>query len=95
MNFKTAANRNYNAHNQFMESLSTNGLIGGLIYFLVLGFLIVRSIQNKEYLFSAIFLIFIIVNLTESMLVRIKGIEFFAIFSSLFLTSLIGPKRKE
>lgn len=92
MNFKTAADRNYNAHNQFMESLSTNGLIGGLMYLMVLGFLIVKSFQQKEYLFSAIFLIFIIVNLTESMLVRIKGIEFFAIFASLFLTSLIGPK---
>jgi hypothetical protein len=95
MNFKTAADRNYNAHNQFMESLSTNGLVGGIVYLIVLGFLVVRSIENKEYLFSAIFLIFIIVNLTESMLVRIKGIEFFAIFSSLFLTSLIGPKPEE
>jgi O-antigen ligase len=80
-----AAASEFNAHNQFLEYLSTNGAIGGFVYIATLGFLLLLSIYKRDTLFTLIFLLFILANLTESMMVRIKGIEFYAIFTLLFL----------
>jgi len=83
--FDEAARNDLNAHNQFLELLSRNGAIGGFVYVCSLGFLLLLSMYRRDYLFSLIFFAFILANVTESMLVRIKGIEFFAIFATLFL----------
>lgn len=83
--FEVAARKDLNAHNQFLELLSRNGVIGGFGYAISLGFLFLLSIYRGDYLFSMVFMAFIFANMTESMLVRIKGIEYFAIFTSLFL----------
>ncbi len=88
--YELAASKNYNAHNQFLEYLSTNGAFGGFVYAISLGFLLLLSIYRRDPLFSLIFLAFIIANLTESMMVRIKGIEYFALFASLFLCGFRG-----
>lgn len=90
------ANRlDLNAHNQFLEYLSRNGLIGGFAYVIALTFLLLLSMYRRDYLFSFIFFAFIMANMTESMLVRIKGIEFFALFSCLFLNSKLNNTKKE
>lgn len=84
----------YNAHNQFLEYLSTNGAIGGFIYVFAMMFLLLLSLYRKDRLFLFLFAAFFIANMTESMMVRIKGIEYFALFASLFLCALItgnGP----
>lgn len=83
-----AAHYKYNAHNQFMEYLSVNGIIGGLIYVLVFGYLVIIALKQKDYLFLFVILTFFMANITESMMVRIKGIEYFALFVSLFLSNL-------
>jgi len=83
--FTLAATSELNAHNQFLEYLSTNGALGGLIFVVSLGYLLLLSIIRRDHLFTFIFFAFILANITESMMVRIKGIEFFAIFTSLFL----------
>ena len=80
-----AAKKGYNAHNQMLEYLSVNGVIGGVIYIGVFGFLLGKSLKTKNYLFLFIIISFFAANLTESMMVRIKGIEYFSIFISLFL----------
>ena len=86
----------YNAHNQFLDYLSTNGALGGFIYVVALAFLLLLSIIRRDALFTFIFLIFIFSNLTESTMVRIKGIEFFAIFATLFLCGdFSSPKEDE
>ncbi|MCL6266673.1 O-antigen ligase family protein [Flagellimonas myxillae] len=85
-NYSLAEANDLNAHNQFLEYLSINGAIGGFAYVLSLGLLFLLSVYRKDYLFTFIFFAFILANLTESTLVRIKGIEYFAIFSSLFLS---------
>ena len=84
-NYSLAAANELNAHNQFLEYLSINGFLGGFLYAISLGFLFLLSIQKNDYLFTFIFFVFILSNLTESMMVRIKGIEYFSIFASLFL----------
>ncbi|WP_053989929.1 O-antigen ligase [Mangrovimonas sp. TPBH4] len=81
-----AAHHKYNAHNQFMEYLSSNGIIGGVIYIGVLLYVIGVAIKRKNYFFLFFIMSFILANLTESMMVRIKGIEYFTIFSVLFLS---------
>ena len=86
----------YNAHNQFLDYLSTNGAFGGFIYVVALAFLLLLSVIRKDALFTFIFLIFIFSSLTESTMVRIKGIEFFAIFATLFLCGeLTSPNENE
>jgi O-antigen ligase len=89
--FITAALEKYNAHNQFLEYLSVNGIIGGIVFLGVFGYLFFIAWKRKQYFFLWLILLFFIANLTESMLVRIKGIEFFAITVSL----LIILKKKE
>lgn len=83
--FELAARNDLNAHNQFLEMLSRNGFIGGFVFVIALGFLLLLSLYKKDYLFIVIFIFFILANMTESIMVRIKGIEFFAIFTALFL----------
>ncbi|MDF0706855.1 O-antigen ligase family protein [Flagellimonas okinawensis] len=89
--FDIAAREDLNAHNQLLEYLSRNGAVGGFVYVCSLVFLLLLSIYKKDYLFTYLFLIFITANLTESMMVRIKGIEYFAIFASLFLCGNFKP----
>ena len=83
--YSLAAANELNAHNQFLEYLSINGFFGGFFYAISLGFLFLLSVQKKDYLFAFIFFVFVLANLTESMMVRIKGIEYFTVFASLFL----------
>jgi O-antigen ligase len=83
--YELAAANNLNAHNQFLEYLSVNGALGGIFYVSSMGFLFFLAIARKDYLYTFLFLAFILSNITESMMVRIKGIEYFAIFASLFI----------
>jgi O-antigen ligase len=93
-NYSTAAASEYNAHNQFLEYLSTSGAIGGFIYAAMILFLLLLSAYRKDTLFGFIFLAFILSNITESMMVRIKGIEYFAIFATLFLCGTVNGKQQ-
>ncbi len=83
--FRVAALEKYNAHNQFLEYLSVNGIIGGIIFLIVFIYLLYLPWKRKQYFFLCVMILFFMANLTESMLVRIKGIEFFAITVSLLL----------
>lgn len=86
--YSLAAENELNAHNQFLEYLSVDGAIGGFVYAIALAFLFFLSIERKDHLFTFVIFAFILANLTESMMVRIKGIEYFSIFASLFLCSI-------
>lgn len=83
--FVTAARKNYNAHNQFLEYLSINGIIGGFVFLGVFGYLFIIAWKKRQFFFFWTFILFFIANLTESMLVVIKGIEFFFITVSLLI----------
>lgn len=90
--FDQAAAEEYNAHNQFLEYLSTQGAIGGIVYGLSLTYLFLLAIYRRDILFGFVFFAFLVANTTESMLVRIKGIEYFALFGTLFLCTVFSPK---
>ncbi|MDM9629903.1 O-antigen ligase family protein [Robiginitalea aurantiaca] len=91
--FEIAASEEYNAHNQFLEFLSTQGVIGGFVYGVSLAYLFFLAVVRKDLLFSFVFFAFIMANLTESMMVRIKGIEYFAILGTLFLCSVTSSNQ--
>lgn len=84
--YEIAAQKEYNAHNQIFEYLSLNGILGGIVYIAVFIFLLSLTIKYKDPVFKFLFAAFFMANLTESMMVRIQGIEYFALFGSLFLS---------
>lgn len=90
--FLVAASEKYNAHNQLLEYLSVNGIFGAIVFIVVFTYLIYLAWKKQQYFFLALLLLFLLANTTESMLVRIKGIEFFAITVSLLL---ISKRKKE
>ena len=94
LGFEQAAKSNLNAHNQLLEFLGRNGIVGGFFYVCSLGFLLILGIKRKDVIFTFIFFALILINFTESTMIRIKGIEFFAVFASLFLYGLEPPKNK-
>lgn len=93
--FSVASQNRYNAHNQYLEYLSVNGIIGGIVFLMIAVYLLHRSWKHKSTFFFLMFFIFFMVNTTESMLVRIKGVEFFAITVSLLATTTMKLKENE
>ena len=93
--FDVAFQNNYNAHNQFLEYLSVNGIIGGIIFICIVIYLLITSWKLRDKFFFLLFLTFFLANFTESMLVRIKGIEFFAISVSLLATTCLKLEKNE
>lgn len=77
-NFKYAAKNNASAHNQFLTTFTSFGLVGG-IYFLYLVFY--PLIVSKEA--RMFILVFCLFSLTEDMLLRQQGIFAFAFFYTL------------
>ena len=93
MNFTMGYKKRYNPHNQYLDNLTRNGLIGGIISLLVIYlFPFYISIKSNEKLLLAFILIIAGVSLTESILVRHRGIVFYAFFVSLMLNSVNASK---
>lgn len=72
--------RDYNLHNQFIQTLVELGLIGLLLYLLVYISLFVVSINQKNYLLVVFLMATFIFQLTESILERNKVIVFVMFF---------------
>ena len=93
MNFVMGYKYRYNAHNQFLENLVRNGLIGGSICLLSIYFLpMYISIQRKNMLLSAFTFIVCGVSLTESILDVHKGIIFYVFFVTLMMNPIFQDK---
>jgi O-antigen ligase len=83
--FKQARKREYNLHNQYLQTFAEIGVFG----FLLLGFLLVYpfilSIKNKDYLAISFLFILGASFLTESILERQAGVAFCALFYALLV----------
>jgi O-antigen ligase len=75
--------KTYNAHNQYLETFLRFGVVGFVTLLSILYYQIRIAIKTKNFFYSSFLLIFSLSMLTESMLVRNKGITFFAFFSGL------------
>lgn len=90
-NDKIAYEKNYNAHNQFFEYLSTFGLVGAITYIIFFGALFYKTLKMKNGFFIYVFTGLFLACLTESVFERSQGVVYAAICISL----LLGFKKKE
>lgn len=71
-----AFNNNYNAHNQYIEYLSTYGLVGLLSFLYLITFIFKIIVSKKSIFLMILFFSFFLAMTTESFLVRSWGIYF-------------------
>lgn len=84
-NLVSAAQMDYNAHNQFLESLVSLGLVGLVFMLALIAYPTYYLIKRENQFIPILFIVIIVINfLAESMLSRIAGILFFSLFYSLF-----------
>lgn len=72
-----AYNDNYNAHNQFLEYLSTYGLLGGLTFILLLIVLFKEAWQTQNPFIVWLVVAFFLSCLSESILERSWGVSYY------------------
>ncbi len=82
-NFKTALIEGYNAHNQFVEFLVSNGFLGLLVFVWGLLFFALKTKLKGEAL--SFFITIVLLSFIESFLCRAKGVFIFSFFISFFL----------
>ncbi len=79
-NSEEVEEKHYNVHNQFLETMLGQGLIGfGLLIFLLFAALY-QALKNKDHLLVMFILIIILNFFPESMLNQQAGVVFFAFF---------------
>ena len=85
-NLNDAAEKNLNAHNQFIETLISLGFVGLITLVDLIFYPLVFKLKERDDLFIInSFLLIIVLNfMTESILSRIGGVIFFAFFYSVF-----------
>jgi O-antigen ligase len=83
--YKNSLKREYNFHNQYLQTFGKIGVFGLLILCYLLAYLFILSIKRQDYL--TVFFLFIVGAsfLTESMLERQAGVAFFSFFYSLLI----------
>ena len=79
-----------NAHNQFLEVLLEEGLVGFSFFLLVFGSLIFIAINERNLMLGLFIIMIIIFFMFETVLYRLAGVSFFSLFSFLLL-HLDGP----
>jgi len=82
----------YNVHNQFLEVLLENGLIGSVIFLTIFVSMIYIAIMDKNLLYGCFIFMIIFSFMFETMLYRLAGVSFFSLFS--FLLLYIKPVKK-
>lgn len=75
----------YNSHNQFLEILLENGIIGVLLFLAILGCLIVNAFSKHNLILGLFIIMMLIFFMFETVLYRLAGVTFFALFSFLLL----------
>lgn len=80
---------NLNAHNQYLQTAGTLGLPAAFLWVLCLVWPAVLAWKRKKPLYLWFLLLFLLSNLTESMLQTQRGVMFFGFFHSLFLAGIL------
>jgi len=85
MGYLDLAKNNYNAHNQYIEILTSFGVIGSIFFFGIILLPFVKF-QNVHSLVIPISIMFLLTFFTESVLNRQQGLLAFMLFFSLFIS---------
>ncbi len=86
LGFKEGLERRYNAHNQYLETPLSVGLIGLFSLLILLSFYASNAWHNQQAAILAALIFFIICMLTESMFERAWGVVLFNVFFPTFLS---------
>ena len=78
--YKYFAKKQYNFHNQYLQTFATVGCFGLIILIYLLSHLFIVSIIKKDFIVSAFLFLIAMSFLTESMLERQAGVVFFTFF---------------
>lgn len=79
------AELNYNAHNQYLQTLLEKGLLGLLFLLLLMGYLLFRGFRKKDVLLILTTITFFVFFVTESILERQLGIMLFVSFNTMLI----------
>jgi O-antigen ligase len=77
----------FNAHNQFLEVLLENGIIGLILFLAIFGWMFYLAFLDKNLLYLMFICMIIMFFLFETVLYRLAGVSFFSLFSFLLLHS--------
>jgi hypothetical protein len=83
-----------NFHNQYIQVFAELGVIGFVLFLLILIINTKNAFQSKDFMHIAFAILMISLFLTESFLWRQRGVVFFTLFYCLFNTNNYLPLRK-
>jgi len=82
---KDLIENNYNVHNQFLEILLENGIIGLIFFLAILVCMVTIIFFNKNLLYGMFVIMMLVFFMFETILYRLAGVAFFSLFSFLLL----------
>jgi len=85
---------NLNSHNQIIQLLFSNGILGVLSFIFLLLRPLYLAVKSQNMLFVLVFFPFIIYGITEVFLGRYQGVVFFVWLHEIFVVSLRAEKLK-
>lgn len=85
----------YNAHNLFIQTIISSGILGLISIVSIFIFLIFISVKTKCIISFAFGMLFLFISLVESSLNVQSGVVFFALFSSLFISKFLYFKSSD
>lgn len=95
MGEEVAFKNNYNAHNQYMEFLSTFGLYGALCFILALLLVTRMLLRSSERVDLYLWGGFLLAMITESMLERSLGVKYMSILLAFILLNQLISRRED
>jgi len=95
--FNVGLENNFNAHNQFLETALSNGILGFVMLLLLFSVAFFQARKRGNWLAMWFLIFFFICIQTESMLVRHRGALFFALYLGLTMLAgrFVGPKKPD
>ena len=86
--YEIAYVQKYNAHNQFLEIMLDNGLVGLILFLTTILYQLRLIIKRKQMYFLAVYWSILVFLFTESLLERQNGVIIWSLFISLILRNI-------
>ncbi len=83
---------NFNSHNQFLQILFSNGLLGVLAIFILIARPMYLAFRKNDAFGILVFFPFIVYGMTEVFLGRYQGVVFFSLLHQLFIIYYLSTK---
>jgi len=86
-NFIFALESNFNSHNQYLDIMLSNGIVGLFLFVCFILYILYLAIKNKSWFLAGVVVIVAMSCLTENILSRNQGVVVFIVFLSMLLFS--------